>query len=106
MVEKVIRDGKVAVLYSPGFGAGWSTWNMVDDHQNIALFHPKIVNMVEAGKASEIDEEWIEREFGIDHSFYCGGSSELKIEWISLGKKFVVVDYDGSEQIITEFHTA
>jgi len=24
-VEKLIRDGKVAVLYSPGYGAGWST---------------------------------------------------------------------------------
>ena len=22
-MEKVIRDGNVAVLYSPGFGAGW-----------------------------------------------------------------------------------
>ena len=26
-MDKVIRDGKVAVLYSPGFGAGWSTWS-------------------------------------------------------------------------------
>jgi len=26
-MTKYIRDGKVAVLYSPGFGAGWSTWN-------------------------------------------------------------------------------
>ena len=24
-MEKVIRDGKVAVLYSPGYGAGWTT---------------------------------------------------------------------------------
>ena len=27
MTEKYIKDGKVAVAYSPGFGAGWSTWN-------------------------------------------------------------------------------
>ena len=26
MSDKVIRDGKVAVIISPGFGAGWSTW--------------------------------------------------------------------------------
>jgi hypothetical protein len=26
-MEKVIRDGKVAVLYSPGYGAGWYSWN-------------------------------------------------------------------------------
>ena len=27
-IEKVVRDGKVAVLVSPGYGAGWSTWNI------------------------------------------------------------------------------
>lgn len=30
-MDKVIKDGKVAVLYSPGFGAGWFTWN---NHHN------------------------------------------------------------------------
>lgn len=25
-MDKIERDGKVAVLYSPGYGAGWSTW--------------------------------------------------------------------------------
>jgi hypothetical protein len=26
-MEKVIKSGLVAVLISPDFGAGWSTWN-------------------------------------------------------------------------------
>lgn len=26
-MDKVIRDGMVAVIYSPGYGAGWSSWN-------------------------------------------------------------------------------
>ena len=26
-MNKLIRDGKVAVLISPEYGAGWSTWN-------------------------------------------------------------------------------
>ena len=26
MCEKYIQDGKVAILVSPGFGTGWSTW--------------------------------------------------------------------------------
>lgn len=25
--DKVVRKGKVAVAYSPQFGAGWTTWN-------------------------------------------------------------------------------
>ena len=27
-MEKIIEDGKVAVLVSKGYGAGWSTWNL------------------------------------------------------------------------------
>jgi acetyl-CoA acetyltransferase len=41
-MEKVIRDGKVAILYSPGFGAGWSTWN---SYSNEMIFDPDIVNV-------------------------------------------------------------
>ena len=26
-IDKAINDGMVAILYSPGFGAGWSSWN-------------------------------------------------------------------------------
>lgn len=42
--NKVIRDGKVAVVYSPGFGDGWYTWNM--DCPEL-LFDPIIVQCVE-----------------------------------------------------------
>ena len=49
-MEKVIRNGQVAVLYSAGFGAGWYSWN---DKKEL-LFHPKLVEMVENNKQSEI----------------------------------------------------
>lgn len=26
-MQKLEVNGKVTVVYSPGFGAGWSTWN-------------------------------------------------------------------------------
>jgi len=42
-MEKVIRDGKVAVLISQGWGAGWYSWHR--DNQEL-LFHPKLVEMV------------------------------------------------------------
>lgn len=53
-MEKVIRDGHVAVLYSPGYGAGWFTWN--ENHKEL-LFHPKLVEMVEQKRSSEINED-------------------------------------------------
>jgi len=71
-MQKVIRDGKVAVLISPGFGGGWHTWNHVDE----LLFHPVLVNMVENGLRSDIDEAFIADLLGIvDHAsmpYLCG----------------------------------
>lgn len=54
-MEKVIRDGKVAVLYSPGYGAGWTTWEYDSKLHEIMLFHPLIVEKVESGKERDID---------------------------------------------------
>lgn len=94
--EKVIKDGKVAVLYSPGFGAGWYSWNT--EHKEI-LFHPKLVEMVEAGRATEIDDKWVKENLGID--IYTGGAYTLKIEWLPVGTAFHIDEYDGSESIQT-----
>jgi hypothetical protein len=94
-MEKVIRDGKVAVLYSSGYGAGWYTWN--SSHEQL-IYSPKIVEMVEARRAREIDEDWVEENLGIKN-VYCGGASALKIEWVPQGMMFYIDEYDGSEQV-------
>lgn len=44
--EKYIReDGKIAALYSPGFGAGWYSWNT--QHEGL-VFDAEIVRAVMA----------------------------------------------------------
>jgi len=96
-MEKVIRDGKVAVLISPGYGSGWYTWNTESE---VLLFSPKVVEMVEQGRAKEITEEWVEENLGIT-DVYCGGASDLKIEWLTVGSAFSVDDHDGYESILT-----
>lgn len=95
-LQKVIRDGKVAVLYSPGYGAGWYTWS---GHQEL-LFHPKLVEMVEANRQNEITEEWILENIGLA-DVYTGGASDLQICWLPVGTAFRVDEYDGSESIQT-----
>lgn len=95
MGEKVIRNGKVAVLISKGFGSGWYTWN--PDYKQL-LFHPKLVEMVESNKFEEI-EEWVHQNINPD--IYCGGSDGLCIEWLEEGSAFVVDEYDGAESIKT-----
>lgn len=96
-MEKVIRNGNVAVLFSPRFGSGWYTWN-----NNLEiLFSPKIVEMVEQNKQDEIDTEWIEENLGIK-GIYCGGASDLEIIWLPINTKFFIEEYDGSESIRIE----
>jgi hypothetical protein len=93
-MEKVVKDGNIAVLYSPGYGAGWFTWN--GDHR-ACLFHPDIVKLVEEGRNSEITGEFME-SLGFN-DFYTGGASDLTIEWVPEGCAFEVTEYDGYESI-------
>jgi hypothetical protein len=97
LMDKVIRDGKVAVLVSRGYGAGWSTWT---DEVETYLFHPKLVQMVEEERHSEITTEWMEQELGLDVS-YTGGTDGLEIQWVPVGTKFVIHEYDGHESLKT-----
>lgn len=92
-MDKIIKDGKVAVAVSGGFGAGWTTWN-----GRISPFEPKVIKMIESGEQDKITESWCEKELGIKN-VYCGGVSDLKIEWIPVGVRFSINEYDGSESI-------
>jgi hypothetical protein len=93
-MNKVIRDGKVAVLYSPGFGAGWYSWN--NGFQQ-CLFEPRIVEAIEAGYDVAQLERLAYDLFGDD--FYTGGAKKLIIKWLPEGTAFRVHEYDGSESI-------
>lgn len=95
-MDKVIRDGKVAVLVSYGYGAGWYSWN--EDHKEL-LFSPKVVAMVESGKRDKINDEWVEENLGID--IYTGGAYQLTIEWLQEGTPFTIEEYDGCESLNT-----
>lgn len=98
MTEKVIRDGKVAVLISPGFGAGWSTW-AGDEYREIALFHPRFVEAHEAGVDLGDIDAVIAAVTGKDEAFYSGGWRDIEIVWLDQGTRFLVEDYDGSESL-------
>lgn len=99
-MNKTIKDGKVAVLYSPGFGAGWYTWNLA---QPSCLFDPEIVELVQTGgAASEIEELARKKWHDGDAYFYPGGADDLVIAWLPEGTKFRIDEYDGSEILVTE----
>lgn len=92
-MEKVYKDGNVAVLISAGYGAGWYTWNY---EYPAMLFDPWIVDMVLA--EAELEDivayatvKWPDA--------YLGGADGLRVEWIPVGTEFKVNEYDGSESV-------
>jgi len=95
-MTKCIRDGKVAVLYSPGFGAGWSTWND-DEYREFLLHDEKLVELVETKQKGKI-VEYVK-------SVYPGKYltllhvADLEVEWVPSGTQFIITEYDGSEDI-------
>lgn len=108
-MRKVVKDGKVAVLYSLGFGAGWYTWNR-DAGQQL-IYEPIVVEWVLAGKPNNHMAtavfDYIQQQYS---HVYTGGMQDLEVRWLPIGARFRINEYDGSEHIVTdeeeEWHTA
>jgi hypothetical protein len=94
MVDKVIRDGQVAVLVSPGYGAGWSTWN--SNEGEAAVFCPRLVNAVLEGRSPQ---ELAAIAAEVFPEAYLGGVDDLCVEWVNQGDRFIINEYDGSESL-------
>lgn len=100
MMNKVIKDGKVAVLVSAGYGAGWYSWSR---ELKECLFDPEIVSIVMANSEDdEIDKRGVELVQNAARKwdgFYSGRASGLYIEWVDEGSIFEISVYDGHESI-------
>lgn len=99
MMKKVIRDGKVAVLVSRGFGAGWYSWHGIEE----LLYDPVIVRILENPDADEdayTIEKYCEETYGDDN--YYGGIDGLTVVWVTQGKRFRIEEYDGAETLVLE----
>ena len=93
-MQKLIRDGKVAVLYSPGYGAGWYTWHSIEE----LIYDPSIVEWVER---QELDK--IVAYVGLKYpESYCGGIEDLVVAWVPEGALFRIDEYDGNESLVLE----
>ena len=93
-MNKVIRNGKVAVLISAWYGAGWGWCAAVG--AAAGRFDPEIVEMVENDQYDRIIP-YCEKTYGQDG--YYAGAPNLKIEWVDLGTEFLIHEYDGWESI-------
>ena len=80
------------VLISPGFGAGWSTWNdkrMAVDKDLIELFE----------KGCTLKEMMLLCDEKGYEDVYYGGFDGLAVVEVAEGVHFKVIEYDGAESI-------
>ena len=99
-MDKVVRDGKVAVLYASGYGLGW--YSYYGDPK--MAFDPDLVALVEAADAS--DDSDSDREISsrmraeIELKFPGADSSiRLGMEWVPVGAGVRIRNHDGLERI-------
>jgi hypothetical protein len=106
---KLIRDGKIAVLYSPGYGAGWSSWADTKI-RDFLIFDEGLVKLAEAKAPAKDVEAYLKSKLGKDGDIYTGGWEKIRVEWLSEGEAFVISEYDGNESLdtkdSTDWHTA
>ena len=122
-VTKILNgDEYVAVVYSPDFGAGWSTWGVAEATDgrvvNWLLEHyhyyiPTDEDAIEDGNIircsrdeGEVSEAEVEKlkkfcveECGYSSRDYFGGARDLNIAWVKRGTRYRIKEYDGQETV-------
>ena len=98
-MEKVIRDGKVAVIIADE--GNWYTNDLSEENKRM-IFDPKVVALIEAGEARRITEAYMRDVLKYERP-YKDPWTTLKIRWIPLGKRFDIHPSEmGGEYIVTE----
>lgn len=89
-MDKIVRDGMVAVLVSRGYGAGWVTW------ESVSPFSPELVEAIEAGKTGD---DLVGVAAKLYPEAYHGGAADLTVQWVPQGSLFRITEYDGAESL-------
>ena len=92
-MKKFIRDGKVGVVISLGYGAGWSTCNY-----NFKDELCMDCNIVEAVLNDDLEKvkDYVEKTYPDADT---DGYNQLSVEWIPEGVTFQINDDCGSETL-------
>jgi len=98
MTEKLVRDGKVAVLIHQDYGAGWSTWSYEKAEE--LLFDKDIARAV-LDKDFELAESITTQKY---HDECLLRLDKIKVVWIPVGEEFRLTEYDGYEHIHLKKH--
>lgn len=106
MVETYKKGGKIAVLVSGGFGAGWSTWNcneLAYDKRVVEFWlskkdDKKFMREIDSFCDNHTKDETsaLFASWGYDGTYF-GGFEDIEIKWVAEGQPFRIMEYDGNE---------
>lgn len=94
-MKKQLRNGRICVVYSSEYGAGWYSWH----NQLELVFDPTIVEMVERNADPSEIEEYCLTAYSYDVSGLADG---LDVAYVDPGDRFYIDEYDGLERIVLE----
>lgn len=94
-MERVVRHGRVAVLYHPDYGSGWYTGHYIEE----LLFDSNIIEWLEAKDYDKI-KTYLTLKYP---QVYLPSIAGLSIYWMPVGSEFRVDEYDGSESIVFKY---
>ena len=96
----VNKKNEVAVLYSPGYGAGWASWTIVYALQ--LATDSRIIKYrfgLESNHPNINIENFMTQIIGFKITPYVGGFTRTKVKFIQEGTMFRINEYDGEETI-------
>lgn len=99
MANKVIRNGRVAVLYSSDYGGSWSTALANRKVAQTMIFHPRLVEAVENETNSPARMRDILLEL-TGEVMYTGAARCLDIKWVDQGTRFFISESGDSEEVV------
>jgi hypothetical protein len=111
-MDKIVRNNKVAILYSGDYGRGWYTYHNIEE----LLYYPQLVELVEQFEIKQEELpyplliQWLKNElvtrFKEDKYAKYFSSAEtienLRIDWIPIDSVFTVEEHDGKETILLQ----
>jgi len=86
---------RIGIIYSPGFGAGWSTWGNPE-----SALDQELANAIENKESFEIIKSIAAKNWP---GQYTGGLEDCVVEWVDKGTQFIIDEYDGNESVHFNF---
>lgn len=102
-VKPYVENGKIGILISPGYGAGWSTWGdkEVAYDKRVVEYWLDLKRLdFRTSTQSDMMEEFLEN-LGY-YNTYMGGFNDLVLEFVEVGEFFYIYEYDGYETLVQQ----